>query len=618
MNKVAFSVELDENSGHCSAQSLGSCSGRAAAQGSQPVSGQVSHELGPPCPNGSGDFVSDGCLEGTDSTQITMSRSSAEDVTQSAKTSSVDVDIGQTQKNLETISPAEDCEAASLSGDSKSWEVSGLRWSRESESCNFSWPQRVGEADLQFSWERAPPTLSRSSGSGQEGGTIWQEVGTNEGLGLILDRFGDASLAASSQNILYSIRSGSRHLESEPGSIGCSEEIEIYDDFGYSEHGLINKPGIVEPYSDAGWAIPAEEPMTVFVEDDDMPVFDGVSVKPTLSLMYQDSEHQVHGHLRTSTTEHHGDIMELKRNGDYTLCADEDEFTTISECSLSNENSSAWSACSPARASGMLKPNFEVMAQQFADQRCTPQSPFWTLQGTTSYEPRRIVSEKSQPCQCANTDALGEVVLETEVSTVQLGTKEQRLEYRDFISEVVVSNRAKSLFTLYDVEADPPEYRRPPASFPRGHASEWRDRSDFCHANHDLAPVAKSPSRFGGSRHRIGSATGGLPSAALLQLKMHRFMSVPEDSRLLDEHESQGYPASVLMPASNHCKGPLLQPGSLRDESDDEPTCGDSSDDAEREGTCSDEAPTCTDMEAFRAALREAASAGRREVTLSF
>lgn len=53
-----------------------------------------------------------------------------------------------------------------------------------------------------------------------------------------------------------------------------------------------------------------------------------------------------------------------------------------------------------------------------------------------------------------------------ELTTVLLETKEQRLQWRDFLSEAVSKCRANALFASYDVEADPPRYARPPMSAP--------------------------------------------------------------------------------------------------------------------------------------------------------
>jgi len=56
---------------------------------------------------------------------------------------------------------------------------------------------------------------------------------------------------------------------------------------------------------------------------------------------------------------------------------------------------------------------------------------------------------------------------EDELTTVLLETKEQRLQWRDFLSEAVSTSSVGTLFSAYDVEAVPPAYARPPLSMPQ-------------------------------------------------------------------------------------------------------------------------------------------------------
>lgn len=53
---------------------------------------------------------------------------------------------------------------------------------------------------------------------------------------------------------------------------------------------------------------------------------------------------------------------------------------------------------------------------------------------------------------------------ESELTSVPLETKEQRLDWRDFLCEMVASNNAQTLFNCYDVDAEAPNYSRPPPS----------------------------------------------------------------------------------------------------------------------------------------------------------
>mmetsp|Transcript_31270 Transcript_31270/g.71399 ORF Transcript_31270/g.71399 Transcript_31270/m.71399 type:complete len:264 (+) Transcript_31270:145-936(+) len=55
---------------------------------------------------------------------------------------------------------------------------------------------------------------------------------------------------------------------------------------------------------------------------------------------------------------------------------------------------------------------------------------------------------------------------DADLSTVQFSTRQQRLDWRDFLCEIVATSQVSSLFTLFDVEADPPVYAKPPRSQP--------------------------------------------------------------------------------------------------------------------------------------------------------
>jgi len=61
---------------------------------------------------------------------------------------------------------------------------------------------------------------------------------------------------------------------------------------------------------------------------------------------------------------------------------------------------------------------------------------------------------------------------ETELTAVRLETKEQRLQWRDFLIETVSKRCANSLYESYDVEAEPPGYAKPPLSARQAVASE--------------------------------------------------------------------------------------------------------------------------------------------------
>jgi hypothetical protein len=55
-------------------------------------------------------------------------------------------------------------------------------------------------------------------------------------------------------------------------------------------------------------------------------------------------------------------------------------------------------------------------------------------------------------------------ITDAELTTIRMETKEQRLQWRDFLSDSVSQARATSLFNSYDVESSPGQYARPPLS----------------------------------------------------------------------------------------------------------------------------------------------------------
>eukprot|EP00929_Paragymnodinium_shiwhaense_P101214 TRINITY_DN64116_c0_g1_i1.p1 TRINITY_DN64116_c0_g1~~TRINITY_DN64116_c0_g1_i1.p1 ORF type:complete len:403 (-),score=71.48 TRINITY_DN64116_c0_g1_i1:135-1343(-) len=115
---------------------------------------------------------------------------------------------------------------------------------------------------------------------------------------------------------------------------------------------------------------------------------------------------------------------------------------------------------------------YQEAAQQ-AIHRCTPSSPFWVnpMPGSSN-KAREVTSLHHLPVNCL--DAASHVSLEEEIEipeqelmTVQIRTREQRLDWRDFLCEAVAGHKAATLFQLFDVAAEPPMYARPPPSVPR-------------------------------------------------------------------------------------------------------------------------------------------------------
>jgi hypothetical protein len=107
-------------------------------------------------------------------------------------------------------------------------------------------------------------------------------------------------------------------------------------------------------------------------------------------------------------------------------------------------------------------------------QRCTPRAPFWSIPAGCATRGQQRPAPMA-PFSCLTQPDIGEdmelEVPETEIMTVPLRTKEQRVDWRDFLCEMVATKKASSLYLLYDVDAEPPPYERPPPSDPaRYHA----------------------------------------------------------------------------------------------------------------------------------------------------
>lgn len=79
---------------------------------------------------------------------------------------------------------------------------------------------------------------------------------------------------------------------------------------------------------------------------------------------------------------------------------------------------------------------------------------------------------------------------EEDLTTVLLETSEQRLQWRDFLSEAASKTAAVSLFSAYDVEAVPPRYARPPLSAPSASSPSSPSSAEKC-AAHALSSLER-------------------------------------------------------------------------------------------------------------------------------
>lgn len=206
---------------------------------------------------------------------------------------------------------------------------------------------------------------------------------------------------------------------------------------------------------------------------------------------------------------------------------DEEGSTTQTVDFLPPSEGSGYSELGPPRL-----PAPTVVLTAFSDRppddnkanRCTPKTPFWSVTNAQILRARQGDSishggldsdHASRSCECVRRPSCltqheadgidtsidyGEI-LEENITSIDLNSEEQRIDWRDFFCEVVASRRAVSLYQLYDVEADPPRYARPPPSVPQpdsiGRAYAQMGRLPLpC-----IAPNGTGWSHVGGSAH---------------------------------------------------------------------------------------------------------------------
>lgn len=161
--------------------------------------------------------------------------------------------------------------------------------------------------------------------------------------------------------------------------------------------------------------------------------------------------------------------------------------------------------------------------------RCTGRDPFWVYAKASPLErPRHVKGQERKllPMHCLH-DAVASIDLdsemvevpESELMTVQLRTREQRLDWRDFLCEAVAGCKAASLFQLYDTEAEPPRYARPPPSALTPESVErWYQHSSGRPPLPCVAPEGAGLCEVGGEtpRGRISPLSAEAAAAATL------------------------------------------------------------------------------------------------------
>lgn len=262
-----------------------------------------------------------------------------------------------------------------------------------------------------------------------------------------------------------------------------SDVVELFDDLSMEDAGVPSFSRSGKWLADSASPTSSGQPGALRQEHDDMPVFDDYSYRNSsgsegfgLSAGLDNSKY---ANMAADLTSLGQPSHKLER------C--ETDPGSSSTDSRSRRGTSSPSSAKVKRQMGSRTPmslgakacRHGSRIADSADDGCTQQAPFWTLvkqppqrrsatcevlQGCT---PVDIASANLGADTCIlnqDVDAHGLEVPDRDLVSVHLTTREQRLELRDFLCEMVATKKAASMFLLYDVEAEPPKYARPPAS----------------------------------------------------------------------------------------------------------------------------------------------------------
>lgn len=99
--------------------------------------------------------------------------------------------------------------------------------------------------------------------------------------------------------------------------------------------------------------------------------------------------------------------------------------------------------------------------------RCTSTNPFWEQVNELKQQP--LLDGETVPTGALR--CLGDAVhasteaetplTDADITMVPIQSWEQKLDWRSFLSEAVAASKAREMFTAFDVEAEPPPFRRP-------------------------------------------------------------------------------------------------------------------------------------------------------------
>lgn len=300
----------------------------------------------------------------------------------------------------------------------------------------------------------------------------------------------------------------------------------------------------------------SDQPSTI--PEDEMPIFDGQDATTNLPMGAV---------LKTTVSGISHDV------GFYEVNSFNSDHSIGTANSSSSTMASAGSVVQDSRGSAFILAQESRTAQRHGSRSARPgeivskpESPFWKLAKTQPEVTSCKVLGNSFDCSSMNPhlDAKGVEIQERDIlpMSVQLESREQKLEFRDFLIETVANGTASSMYLLYDVEADPPKYARPPPSAPVSPNSRVSKPSQLSGRKNEVLQMA--------SRRLDGD-----PKKLELERFLHDMPSEAKGSPMTMDRDvvrPDGFDGFRAARMAAQSRQPLMMPRSMEHGSDDEPS----------------------------------------------
>jgi hypothetical protein len=259
----------------------------------------------------------------------------------------------------------------------------------------------------------------------------------------------------------------------------ASDVVELFDDVSQTGHSYDMDLG--------GSPLSSRQPVPVLAETDDMPVFDD---------FYLD-EMSGPGNILAA-----GPLAFMKlTEADASSTSQSFNRSMTSQRKVNVSPHSEGAVGPPRLGPRALRHGSNCGVEDNAD-ACTAKAPFWQLeQQMPPSHSCEVLGGLGGDFSCAadkNIDEHGFEMSDRDLIGVEFTSRAQRLELRDFLCEIVANKKAASLYLLYDVEAEPPEYARPPSSAHRssmslGTPSRTVECMDDAVSTENAVPIVRPP-----------------------------------------------------------------------------------------------------------------------------